>query len=300
MIKTTIKALSLSAFLAIALSASSFNAQAEKDRMGLRDYMMKKFSNPLANRAKFFPYATTDELKNILTPVKNINDFRLGAYAYNKTGKEQHDDMVEMPPFLDDIDAGEEIYNSNAALKKCFPDPAIVGEYPMFDEKKGEVVTLTGAINSCLKAAGQKPFKWTKGKITQVEAYFADKSKEAGKKIDIKINSKAAMEAYERGKKEYYSQRGYLKLSCASCHVQGSGQRVRLEYLSPLLGAVTHFPVYRMKWTGLGTLERRIKGCEKNQGENPHKPTSKWTAEMLYFMAYMSNGLPLDGPDVRR
>jgi len=75
---------------------------------------------------------------------------------------------------------------------------------------------------------------------------------------------------------------------------------VRNEYLSPLLGQTTHFPVYRLKWQGLGTMERRIVGCERNQGEKPHKPNSKWMRELIYFMSYMSNGLPIDGPDVRK
>jgi len=99
------------------------------------------------------------------------------------------------------------------------------------------------------------PWKKTKGKITDLEAYFANASKEKGKKVHVVIDSKEAAAAYERGKKEYYSQRGYLKLSCATCHVQGAGQRVRNDYLSPLLGHTTHFPVYRLKWQGLGTME---------------------------------------------
>ena len=112
--------------------------------------------------------------------------------------------------------------------------------------------------------------------------------------------------AYERGKEAYYTQRGYLKLSCATCHVQGTGQRVRNESMSQLLGHTTHFPVFRLKWgkdkvaNGLGTLERRMTGCNKDQGENPHKAGSKWMKELLYFMAYMSNGMNVDGPDVRK
>ena len=298
MIKKAIGLITVTAISAVVLNASSYNKQAEKDRLALKDYMAKKFSNPLKNRGEFFPYATDKELKNGILPVKNIDDLRHGTYAFDKIGKEQYDDLNEMAPYLDDIDEGEEIYNSNAAIKKCFPDPTIAGMYPMF--KDGKVVTITAAINSCLKKAGKKTWNWKKGKAAKLEAYFAAKTKEAGKKVDIKINSKAAMAAYERGKKEYYSQRGYLKLSCANCHVQGSGQRVRKEYLHPLYGATTHFPVYRLKWQGLGTLERRIGGCEKNQGETPHKPNTPWVAEMLYFMAYMSNGLPVDGPDIRK
>ncbi len=278
--------------------AGSFNTQAEKDRQALVKYMEKKFSDP-AKQKQFFPYATDKDFESLRKGVK-FEEFRLGSYAYDKVGRSQYEEINEMPPYEDAIDAGEELYNKTKGIKQCFPDPAIAGEYPKFDEKKGQVVTLSVAINDCLKANGQKPWKLTKGKLADLEAYFAHMSKEAGKKVNITIPSKAAAAAYERGKKNYYSQRGYLKLSCATCHVQGAGNRVRREVLSPLLGHTTHFPVYRLKWQGLGTLERRIKGCEKNQGENPHKPGSQWMSEMLYFMAYMSNGLPVDGPDIRK
>ncbi len=282
------------------VNAETFNTQAEKDRQALVKYMEAKFANPAKNQAKYFPYATKEELqKNFKSGIK-FEDFRMGSYAYDKMGRSQYDEINEMPPYEDNVDAGEELYNNTKGIKQCFPDPTIAGEYPKFDEKKGKVVTLSVAINNCLKANGQKPWKLTKGKLADLEAYFANKTKEAGKKVHITIPTKAAAEAYERGKKNYYSQRGYLKLSCATCHVQGVGNRVRREVLSPLLGHTTHFPVYRLKWQGLGTLERRIKGCEKNQGENPHKPGSQWMSEMLYFMAYMSNGLPVDGPDIRK
>jgi len=278
--------------------AGAFDAQAEKDRKALVSYFVKKFSNPAKNK-QMFPYAEAEDFKDLM-PVKKVEDFRMGSYAYGKQGRSQYEEINEMPPYEDNVDAGEELYNETKGIKQCFPDPAIAGEYPKFDEKKGQVVTLSVAINDCLKAHGQKPWNMSKGKLADLEAFFAAKSKEAGKKVHITIPSKAAAAAYERGKKIYYSQRGYLKLSCATCHVQGAGNRVRRELLSPLVGHTTHFPVYRLKWQGLGTLERRIKGCEKNQGENPHKPGSQWMNEMIYFMAYMSNGLPVDGPDIRK
>ena len=280
------------------LSAGNFNAQAEKDRKALQAYFEKKFADR-KNAATYFPYSTKEELdKQYKWGIKG-DEFRLGSYSFDKIGRDQHDEMMDMPPFEDNIDAGKEIYEKTPGMKKCFPDPAIAGEYPKFVKGKG-VVTLSNAIVACAKANKQKGFKLTKGKTADLEAYFANASKEKGKKVHIVIDSKEAAAAYERGKKEYYTQRGYLKLSCATCHVQGAGQRVRNEKLSPLVGHTTHFPVYRLKWQGLGTLERRIKGCNKNQGETPHKPGSTWTKELLYFMAYMSNGMPVDGPDIRK
>ena len=306
MLLKIVKVTALVALTTCTLNASNFNAQAEKDRLALVDYMEVKFADPLKNRDEFFPYSTDDELKNNIVKGLKHQDFAIGNYAFSKQGKFSYDEINEMPPYEELVEAGEEIYNGNATIKACFPDVTIGGDYPYFDEKKGEVVTLTSAINKCITDSGAKKWGEKKGKMAILQAYFAYSTKDAEKKVNIKIESKAAAEAYERGKQSYYTERGYLKLSCATCHVQGAGKRVRNESLSQLLGHTTHFPVFRLKWgkdkveNGLGTLERRMSGCNKDQGENAHKTNSKWMKELLYFMAYMSNGMNVDGPDIRK
>lgn len=305
MLLKLIKTSALISLTASVLSANAFNVQAEKDRKALIDYTTKKFSDPVKNQSAFFPYSTKDELKKMR---KNIpaEDFKDGTYAFDMIGKVSRDDQMEMPPFEDNVDNGEELYNKY--FTNCLKAP--VNNYPLFDEKAGKVVTLSGALMSCVKDAGldtltnkkgKKVWNYKGGKLANVEAYLAYQAQEDGKKVDIKINSASAAAAYERGKKEYYSQRGYLKLSCATCHVQGAGQRVRLQYMSPLLGHVTHFPVYRVGKGKLFTLEGRLGGCNRDEGENYklHKPGSTWANDILYFMSYMSNGMDI-ALDVRR
>lgn len=312
MLLNIVKTTALVAIAACTLNAADFNAQAEKDRLALIDYFEAKFADPEKNRGTFFPYSTDDELKNNIIGGLKHQDFALGNYAFSKNGKISYEEIKEMPPYEDFVEAGEELYNKPFANGKsfatCFPDPVKAGAmYPMFDEKRKEVVTLTLAINECLEANGEKKLKTSKGPLAHLQAFFAYSATEEEKMVDVKINSAEAAAAYERGKEYYYTQRGYFKLSCANCHVQGAGQRVRNESLSQLLGHTTHFPVYRLKWgakdknnDGLGTLERRMSGCVKDQGQNPPKNTSKEMRELLYFMAYMSNGMKIDGPDIRK
>ncbi len=311
MLLNIIKTSVLVALAACTLNAAAFNAQAEKDRLALVKYFEDKFADPEKNAATFFPYSTEDELKNNIIKGIKHDGFRLGNYAFSKNGRMSYDEISEMPPYEDFVEAGEELYNkkfkNGNSFAICFPDPTIAAQYPMFDESRKEVVSLTVAINECLTSNGEKKWNEKKGKLAHVQAFMANSAKEAEKKVDIKIQSAEAAAAYERGKEYYYSQRGYLKLSCATCHVQGAAQRVRNESLSQLLGHTTHFPVYRLKWgakssnsDGLGTLERRMEGCIKDEGQNPPKPSSKEMRELLYFMAYMSNGMPVDGPDFRK
>jgi sulfur-oxidizing protein SoxA len=306
MLLNIVKSTALVALASCVLNAGQFNAQAEKDRIALADYTVAKFKDAEKNRDRFFPYSTDSELKNNIKKDVTFEEMSMGNYAFSIQGQFSYNEINEMPPYEELVEAGEEMYNSNKAIQACFPETTIAGDYPLFDESKKEVVSLTSAINDCLINSGQKKWNEKKGKMPILQAYFAAESTDAEKKVNIKISSLEAQAAYERGKEFYYTQRGYLKLSCATCHVQGAGKRVRNESLSQLVGQTTHFPVYRLKWgkdkvaNGVGTLERRMQGCIKDQGQVPPKTSSKTMKELLYFMAYMSNGMNVDGPDVRK
>jgi len=305
-----VKATTLAALFTTAAVAVDFNAQAEKDREGITKYFEAKFSDPEKNRSTFFPYSTTEELKNNFIKGIKGDEFSKGGYAFSKNGRLSYDEIKEFPPTEEFVEKGEELFNkpfaNGKSFKNCFPDTTIAGSYPFFDEKAKKVVSLTQAVNECLVSNGEKKWNEKKGKMAHLQSFFAYSATEEEKVVDVKIESAAAAEAYENGKKYYYSQRGYLKLNCANCHIQGAGQRVRNESLSQLLGQTTHFPVYRLKWgaknpaNGLGTLERRMSGCIKDEGQVPPKATSKEMKDLLYFMAYMSNGMKFDGPDFRK
>ena len=301
---TTIVALTSCALFAHNHGGKDYNAQAEKDRLGLIKYFEDKFEDPEKNRYTFFPYSTDDELKNSIAKGLKFEDFAKGNYAYNIDGKAQYEEIKEMPPYEELVEKGEELYNkkfkNGKSIASCFKSPLDAGMYPYFDDARNQVVTLTQAINECLVSNGEKKWKTTKGKMANVQGYMAQMLQDEEVVVNTKIQSQAAADAYERGKEYYYTQRGYLKLNCAECHVQGAGQRVRNEKLSQLLGHTTHFPVYRLKWKGFGTLERRMSGCIKDEGQVPPSNNSNEMKELLYFMSYMSNGMKFDGPDIRK
>jgi sulfur-oxidizing protein SoxA len=84
--------------------------------------------------------------------------------------------------------------------------------------------------------------------MAALTAYMAFTSR--GKPMDIKIpNDPRALAAYEQGKEYFYTRRGQLNFSCATCHVQSPGERVRTEVLAPALGIMNAMPIYRSEWT---------------------------------------------------
>jgi len=272
------------------LVVTPFAAQAtpDEDLKEFREYFFKKFPD---------------------TPK---GDFINGVYSVDPASREQWEAFEEFPSYEIYVDKGEELFNKKFANGKsfadCFPDykKGIRQNYPYFDTKSGEVVTLEGAINKCLTDNGEKAYKWEKGDIAYVSAYLAYQSR--GNKFNIKVpNDAKAMAAYNRGKKHFWSKRGQLNMACADCHYYYAGSKIRADILSPALGHPTGFPVYRNKWAGasakgdgMGTLHRRYGGCNKQVRAKPFKAQSDEYKALEYFETYMSNGLEVNGPSQRK
>ena len=234
-----------------------------------------------------------------------LEEFANGVYAIDSASREQWEAIEEFPPYEIAIEEGEEIFNTpfknGKTFASCFRNGGIgiQGDYPYFNKDTGRVETLAAAVNDCLVKNGEKPLGYGKGKMASVLAYMAYTSR--GQVIDVKIpHDGRAMEAYEKGKQFYYARRGQLNMACAHCHVDNAGNKIRADILSPGLGHVSHFPVYRSKWGGLGTLHRRYSGCNKQVRAKDFPLQSDEYRNLEYFMTYMSNGIQWNGPGARK
>ena len=233
------------------------------------------------------------------------HDFINGVYSIDPVSREQWDTLEEFPPYELALQRGQEVFEMPFANGKTYADCFENGgigvrqNFPYFDTEQGQVVTLELAINQCREANDEKPFKYKSGDIAALSAYMAFTSR--GQKINVVIpDDPRALAAYEEGKRFYYSKRGQLNFACADCHVGGSGGYIRTELLSPALGHISHFPVYRLKWGAIGTLHRRFSGCNQQVRAKAFKPQGPEYRNLEYFLTYMSNGLDFNGPGVRK
>lgn len=266
--------------LSVAVPSIAVQASPADDLSAFQDYFKKKFPET--------PFA----------------DYINGVYSIDKASREQWESIEEFPPYEIDIDKGEGIWGKSFKNGKnfasCFGDVKnIKVRYPHWDSKEGIVRTLEQDINACLVGNGEKPMKYKKGKMAALSSYIAYQGR--GQTVSIEIpDDPKAHEAYNKGKTFFYAKRGQLNLSCADCHVYSSGNKIRADLLSPALGQLTHFPVYRSKWGGLGTVHRRYGGCNKQVRAKPFKAQGKQYKQLEYFHSYMSNGLKLNGPGARK
>jgi sulfur-oxidizing protein SoxA len=239
-----------------------------------------------------------------LFPNVPLNDFVNGPYSMDADLRKQWEAIDDFPPYDFAIDRGKEMFatafKNGKTYGDCFPDKGIGirQTYPYFDDKTGEVITLELALNRCREANGEEPYSYVKDEMASLTAYMAFTSR--GKPFDIKIpNDPRALAAYRKGEEYFYTRRGQLNFSCASCHVQNPGNHIRTEVLAPALGIVAAMPIYRSDWNGMGTMSRRLVTCNSQVRGVPLTPQDELYRDVEYYLSYMSNGLPISGPGAR-
>jgi sulfur-oxidizing protein SoxA len=117
-----------------------------------------------------------------------------------------------------------------------------------------------------------------------------------GMPMNVAIDGDAAG-AWEQGKEMYYTRYGQLEMSCANCHEDNYGNMIRADHLSQ--GQINGFPVYRLKWAGLGSIHRRFKGCMSNIRAEPYKVGSDEFIALEAYVASRGAGLNVETPSVR-
>ncbi len=237
-------------------------------------------------------------------PKLPLNDFVNGPYSMDQGLRKQWEAIDAFPPYQFAIDKGKQLFEKPFKNGKTFADcfsnkgVGIRQNYPYFDTKSGEVITLEVAVNKCLEANGEKPFDYAKDDMASVTAYMAFTSR--GKPFDIKIpDDPRALAAYKKGEEYFYTRRGQLNFSCASCHVQNPGNHIRTEVLAPALGITAALPIYRSNWGGMGSTTRRLRTCNSQVRGVPLPGGDENYRDVEYFLSYMANGLPISGPGTR-
>jgi sulfur-oxidizing protein SoxA len=228
-----------------------------------------------------------------------------GIYALDENARRQWEEIEEFPPYEFAVEQGEALFSQAFAnggrYADCFENDGIAvrQNYPWFDPQRGEVVTLELALNHCRTANGEEPYAYDSSELIALSAWMAWTSR--GRKIAVSVpKGPRALAAYEEGKRFYYSKRGQLNFACSDCHVTSAGSWVRADHLSASLGHPTHFPVYRSKLGKMISLHSRIYGCIRDVRARPFPEQSVEYRNLEYFLTYMSNGLPANGPGARK
>jgi L-cysteine S-thiosulfotransferase len=96
----------------------------------------------------------------------------------------------------------------------------------------------------------------------------------------------------------YTNRMGRMNLACMHCHDQKVGAQMRADTISQ--GHPTGFPIYRMGWQTTGSIERRLRACYSGVQAPVPSAGSADLRDLELFLKARANGMPLDGPSIRR
>jgi L-cysteine S-thiosulfotransferase len=164
--------------------------------------------------------------------------------------------------------------------------------YPAWDDG---LVDLPGRIQRC-RVRHQQQRAWA----PEAEPLLALSALVAQQSRSLPLQPPRGPEldqAAAQGQRLYTTRIGALNLSCAQCHDERAGQRLGGSFIPQ--GHVDDYPVYRLEWQSLGSLQRRLRGC----ASGVRAKVWDWdSAELLALQTYLarrSAGLTMQAPGVR-
>jgi sulfur-oxidizing protein SoxA len=204
------------------------------------------------------------------------------------------------------VDLGVELWNkvegtANKSCASCHNDAAksmkgVRAAMPKMHKELGKVRSLEHNVNYCrTERMGAKEWKWESNQMLGMTAYVGLQSR--GMPVAVKTDGKAEKAVWEAGKALYYTRVGQLDMSCAGCHEDNTGKMIRADHLSQ--GQINGFPLYRFKWSKMGTIHRRFKGCMDNIRATPYKRGSDEFVALELYVASRGQGLSVETPAVR-
>lgn len=180
---------------------------------------------------------------------------------------------------------------------------AELATYPKYLPKAGKVVAIDQMLQLAMAEKGLKPFKLTSNDMVFMSSYVFSLAND--EKLNVDTTGEHAKEAYEYGKKIYFTRRGARGLSCYSCHSQGVlGMRLRMQIL-PNLGSAESksgatWPAYRMTKSELTTLQKRFQGCMNNSSQAILPIGSKEMVSLELYVRSLANGQSVAIPGLKR
>lgn len=171
----------------------------------------------------------------------------------------------------------------------------VAARYPAFDAASARPVTLAQRVNICrVQHQGGPAFKPESDELLALEGYLAHQSR--GQPLAPPADPR--LEPFrERGERLFRQRIGQLDFACAQCHDDQAGRRLGGSTIPQ--GHPTGYPIYRLEWQGLGSLQRRLRGCMSGVRAEPFAYGAEELVELELYLARRAAGLKIETPAVR-
>ena len=227
---------------------------------------------------------------------------RSGYEFMGRETRAMQDDDATNPALFALMD-GEALWNradgaAGRACAGCHGDAAksmsgVAARYPTV--AAGKLINLEQRINACrVEHQRAGAFAYESKELLALTAYIGRQSRGMPIAIEANATNRSFIEA---GRKLYEQRQGQLNLSCSQCHDDNWG---KLLAGSPIpQGHATGYPIYRLEWQGMGSLERRLRNCMIGTRAEPYAYGSAEMVELELYLMWRARGMKLETPAVR-
>lgn len=171
----------------------------------------------------------------------------------------------------------------------------VAARYPAFDEEAKRPIDLMSRINQCrTKRQGASPLTHQSDELLALTAYVAYQSRN----MPVAPPADPRLQPFRDNGRAWFERRlGQLQLSCASCHDERWGARLGGSIIPQ--GHATGYPLYRLEWQNIGSLQRRLRGCLVGVRAQPFDFGAPEFVDIELFLMERAQGLQMEAPAVR-
>jgi L-cysteine S-thiosulfotransferase len=214
------------------------------------------------------------------------------------------DDNTVNPGMLWVLD-GEKLWSrktgaADKACADCHQDArasmkGVAARYPAFDKALGRPVDLEGRINLCRVNHQQAtPLPYESRGLLALTAFVAQQSR--GTAVETGSDPQLAP-FVAKGRELFMQRQGQLNLGCSNCHDDNWDKRLAGAAITQ--GHPTGYPLYRLEWQSLGSLQRRLRACITGIRAQAYDFGAPELVELELYLMSRANGMPLEAPAVR-
>jgi sulfur-oxidizing protein SoxA len=170
----------------------------------------------------------------------------------------------------------------------------VAARYPAFDSKRGVPVNLEQRINICRIEHQLAPaLAFESKELLALTVHIARQSR--GMPIE---STDARLTPFISAGRDIFGRRqGQLNLACAHCHNDNWGQRLAGVFVPQ--GHPTGYPVYRLEWQTLGSLQRRLRNCLIGMRAEIYPYGAPEYVALETFLMWRARGMTMESPAVR-
>ena len=171
----------------------------------------------------------------------------------------------------------------------------VAARFPAFDTHSKLPINLGQRINACRAGKQQLPaWRAESRQLLAMESYVALQSR--GMPVAPPLDARLK-QSTERGRQLFNQRIGQLNVSCAQCHDANWGQRLAGSTIPQ--GHASAYPIYRLEWQEMGSLQRRLRNCMSGVRAQVPAYGALELVELELYLAARARGMAMESPGVR-